>query len=250
MLLVMATFLIPVNRWFSRRVQGLSLLIFGNGTAATCLYAILMLPGTLIHELSHFFAAKVLGVRTGRISLVPQVSDDGNSMTLGTMQVGETDTVRASLIGLAPLLAGSVLLVSLVQWGLGVTILTASAEGGIPGIGHLPALQRSWLWLYLLLVIGNSMFPSRSDRRPWLAMGIYMGILLSTAALGLGMTGILPKLLASPPARRAAVLVENVVRSLTLAFIYTLLVDLSVGGALWMLEKLVGKLLGRSIVRR
>ncbi|MFO7918442.1 MAG: hypothetical protein R6V13_10210 [Anaerolineae bacterium] len=249
LLSAMAASLVPVNRWFSRRVQRLSLLIFGNGAAATYLYALLMLPGTLIHELSHYIVARLLAVKTGRISLVPQVSRDRN-ITLGTVQVAETDVVRASLVGVAPLLAGSALLVSIVRWGLGVTILTASAEGGIPEIGDLSEHPRSWLWLYLLLVTGNSMFPSPSDRRPWLAMGIYMGILLSTAALGLGMMGALPKLLTSPFADRALALLENIARSLALAFIYTLFVDLSVGGALWMLEELLSKLLGRSVVRR
>lgn len=247
LLLTMAAFLVPLNRWFSRRVQSISLLIFGNRTASLHLYALLMLPGTLIHELSHFIVAKLLGVRTGRISLRPHPSPDGHWWQLGNIRVAETDIVRGSLIGLAPLLVGSALLVGIVHWGLGVSTLTAGPQSGTPGLGNL---QRTWPWLYLLLVIGNSMFPSPSDRRTWLPMGIYMAILLSTAVLALGMTGALPKLLASPFVERMTLLLENIIDALTLTFICTLFVDLSIGGVLWTAEVLLGRLLGRSVVRR
>lgn len=250
LLLVMAASLVPLNRWFSRRVQSISLLLFGNGAASLYLYALLMLPGTLIHELSHFIVAKLLGVRTGRISLRPRPSPDGHWWQLGNIRVAETDIVRGSLIGLAPLLVGSVVLVGIVHWGLGVAILTAGLESENPGLGNPPGIRRAWPWLYLLLVIGNSMFPSPSDRRMWLPMGIYMAILLSTAALGLGMTGALPRLLTSPLATHTVALLRNVTHSLTLAFFCTLLVDLFIGGVLWMVETLLGRLLGRSVVRR
>jgi hypothetical protein len=250
LMLAIAAFLVFVNTWFSHRVQSLSVLIFGNGAAPMYLYALLMLPGTLIHELSHFFAAKLLGVRTGRISLRPRLSADGRRWILGQTQIVETDEVRGSLIGLAPLLVGSALLFCVVRWGLGVTALTTGTGNRNVDLAHLPGLRGAWPWLYLLLVIGNSMFPSPSDRRTWLPMGIYMGIMLSTTALGLGMTGALPRLLASPFVERMTLLLKNLIDALTLTFTCTLFVDLSVGGILWMAEILLGKLLGRSVVRR
>ncbi len=249
LLLIMAASLVPVNRWFSRRVQSLALLVFGKGTVSLYLYALLMLPGTLVHELSHFVVAKLLGVRTGKLSLRPHASPDGRWWQLGNIGVAETDVVRGSLIGLAPLLVGSALLVAIVHWGLGVTILKASGGSMDPELGDLPELRSTWPWLYLLLVVGNSMFPSPSDRRTWLPMGIYMAILLSTAALGLDMTGTLPKLLASPFWGRAVALLQDFVRALIPAFACTLLIDLFVGGILCATEGLLGKLLGRSVVR-
>ncbi|GAF95383.1 unnamed protein product, partial [marine sediment metagenome] len=60
-----------MKRWINRHIQGLGLLLMGDNETATLLYFVLLLPGILIHELSHWLAAKLLGVRTGKISLWP-----------------------------------------------------------------------------------------------------------------------------------------------------------------------------------
>jgi hypothetical protein len=66
--------------------------------------AFLYFPGTVLHELSHYCAARLLQVPVGRISLVPKFQ--GNGLQLGSVEIGKTDFIRRFLIGIAPLLSG------------------------------------------------------------------------------------------------------------------------------------------------
>lgn len=108
--------------------------------------AFLFLPGTILHELAHFFMAKILFVRTGAISLLPHLS--GDSLRLGSVQIEQVDPVRKLLIGVAPILAG-------------VGVLSA--------VYYFFLQQTTFLnWTILIpicttFVIGNTMFSSRKD---------------------------------------------------------------------------------------
>src|SRR5512136_2718400 len=100
-LIVLFAPLLSVKRWLSRHLQGVGLLFFGNHEGATALHYIVLLPGVILHELSHWLAAKLMGVRTAGISLMPQVKR-GGTVRLGAVKVGKSDPLRESLIGLAP----------------------------------------------------------------------------------------------------------------------------------------------------
>ena len=50
-----------MKRWINRHIQGLGLLLVGDNEAAMFLYFVLLLPGILIHELSHWLAAGCWG---------------------------------------------------------------------------------------------------------------------------------------------------------------------------------------------
>ena len=108
--------------------------------------AFLFLPGTILHELAHFFMAKLLFVRTGAISLLPHLS--GDSLRLGSVQIEQVDPVRKLLIGVAPILAG-------------VGVLSA--------VYYFFLQQTNFLnWTILIpisttFIIGNTMFSSRKD---------------------------------------------------------------------------------------
>ena len=67
------------------------------------IFSFIFLPGVFLHELSHFIMAKLLGVRTGRFSLLPQSLPDGR-LQLGYVETTRSDIVRDSLIGAAPLI--------------------------------------------------------------------------------------------------------------------------------------------------
>ncbi|MEE8389241.1 MAG: M50 family metallopeptidase, partial [Anaerolineae bacterium] len=64
--------LLLVERWIHRHLQGVMLLLTGDSEIAVMLYALPLLPGIILHELSHAFAALLLGVRVGRISIRPK----------------------------------------------------------------------------------------------------------------------------------------------------------------------------------
>ncbi len=178
-----------MKRWINRHIQGLGLLLVGDNEAAMFLYFVLLLPGILIHELSHWLAAKLLGVRTGKISLWPS-KGRGNQMRMGSVRVARTDPFRSSLIGVAPLISGclAILIIGQLILGLGdlgEVLLNREWEQVWESIlAHLQTPD-FWLWLYLIFAISNAMLPSETDREPWRPVILFMGL----AALFVYLTG-------------------------------------------------------------
>jgi hypothetical protein len=169
-----------MKRWINRHIQGLGLLLMGDSETAMLLYFVLLLPGILIHELSHWLAAKLLGVRTGKISLWPS-KQHGNQMRMGSVRIARTDPFRASLIGLAPLISGSLAILVIGQLilglgDLGVVLLNGEWEPFWASL--LVHLKKPdfWLWLYFIFAISNAMLPSDTDREPWRPVLVFMGL--------------------------------------------------------------------------
>ncbi len=111
------------------------------------LLSFLFFPGTLIHELSHYLMSTILFVPTGKMNLIPKV--EGDHVTLGSVEVGKTDILRRLLIGTAPFLIGTTLLI--------ITLILAERFAVWQTFGYL------LLVVYVLFEIGNTMFSSRKD---------------------------------------------------------------------------------------
>ena len=191
---------------------------------ATLLFALLFLPGTTVHELSHWVAARGLGVSTGQISLLPKPKGK-DGLVLGFVTVGNTDPVRASLIGVAPLIGGSLIVLWLVQHVLGMSgpeTLFYDENGLVrlwEQIVRLFGTQDVWLYLYLLFTISNNMLPSPSDRHAWPTLLVYTSI-VAGVAYWFGGTPHIPGNLLNNLALTADYL--------TFAFLITVLLDLAV----------------------
>ncbi|MFN2152928.1 MAG: hypothetical protein ACK2T5_15090, partial [Anaerolineales bacterium] len=95
------------QRGLHREIQVVFLLLTRRADLAVALFSLLFFPGVLLHESSHYLMAKILGVPTGRVSLIPQ-SIEGNRLRLGFVETGKTDILRDALIGTAPLLVGGI----------------------------------------------------------------------------------------------------------------------------------------------
>ena len=170
---------VVLQRWIHRHLQGIALLLTGRTSWAVVLYALVLFPGVLLHELSHWLMATLLFVRTGKVALLPQLQDDG-TIQLGAVEYYKTDNVgalRESLIGGAPLIAGTVAVLLISLRVFNVELLTqAFARGDLGAI--LLAMGSFWqtpdvlVWLYLFFAISNAMMPSASDRRAWPAFGL------------------------------------------------------------------------------
>ncbi len=179
-LVVALLLLLWMHGWINRHVQGLGLLISGSDEVALILYFLLFLPGIVVHEVSHWLAAKLLGVRTGRIAIQP-IQKSRGQMRLGSVQVARVDPLRSSLIGLAPLLGGSLLIYLIGELVFGFRNLDRVLTSGdwerfwhnLWGYFHVPDF---WLWLYLIFVIANAMLPSETDRQPWRSVLIFLGL--------------------------------------------------------------------------
>ena len=114
-LIIITLFLLGLHRWIVAHVQGVGLLLSQSKISAMWLYFILFLPGIFVHELSHYVMALVLGVKTGRFSLWPQSKGRGQ-VVLGSVEVRGVGPVRHSLIGAAPMLSGTIIIIALGHW--------------------------------------------------------------------------------------------------------------------------------------
>jgi len=147
-------------------LSGTSLLLFGDTKPGIVFYSLLVLPGTIIHELSHWLVAEILQVRTGAITIFPDLENDegGSTQQLGSVATARTDPFRGFLIGLAPFISG-------------LAILAVLGRLLSLGWGSYPWWQLG-LIIYGTMVIGNSMMISESDRRTWPIIIVFLVIIM------------------------------------------------------------------------
>jgi hypothetical protein len=175
--------LLLFQRWLHQEIQLVLLLITRRHAATLVLFSLLFFPGVLLHEASHFIAARLLLVRTGEFSLIPAV------MPGGKLRLGYVDTERSdSLIGAAPLVTGGAVVAYLGIWQLGLTPLSVlMIQGNWPafwrGLTALPSQPDFWLWFYFAFTISSTMLPSASDRRAWLPVVLVVVALAGLALL-------------------------------------------------------------------
>src|SRR5512136_2721222 len=86
-LLVALVLLVFFQRTLHREIQAVLLILSKNPGLAQTSFAIIFFPGVFLHELSHFLVAKLLGVRTGKFSLIPQAQANGK------LRLGYVETV-------------------------------------------------------------------------------------------------------------------------------------------------------------
>ena len=183
--LLMLLPLVFLQRLLHREIQAVILILTRNPELTIGLFSILFFPGVFLHELSHFLTAKILGVRAERFSLIPTPLPGGR-LQMGYVETEHADIFRDSLIGLAPLAAGSLFVAyaGLNRLGLGnlVGVLTAGQTGLFwKGILLLPQVDDFYLWLYLVFTVSSTMMPSESDRHAWLPLGLWAAVLIAVA---------------------------------------------------------------------
>lgn len=118
------------------------------------LLSFLFLPGTIIHELSHMIIAAILFVPVGEMEFVPKKS--GNGIKLGSVEIGKTDPIRRAVIGFAPVLAGLMLIITIVYF-FSSNLLFFQDQKIYLSIVIIVAI------IYLLFAISNTMFSSKKD---------------------------------------------------------------------------------------
>lgn len=111
------------------------------------LMAVVFLPGTFIHEVSHLITALILFVPVGEIEFMP-VYKNGR-VKLGSIEIGKVDPVRNFLVGVAPLV-------------FGLAIISACLYFFIAN-----SLYNNWkaiaILVYIVFEVGSTMFLSRED---------------------------------------------------------------------------------------
>jgi hypothetical protein len=179
--------LIFLQRLLHREIQAFFLLLTRKAGATQVLFALVFFPGILLHELSHFLMAKLLGVRTGRFSIFPQALPNGR-LQLGYVETETGGTLRDALVGIAPLITGVLFTAYVGIFRLNLLPLWDMFRSGNIDIfwGGLREVLRTpdfWLWFYLAFVTSSTMLPSASDRHAWLPIGIFIGTVIIIAIL-------------------------------------------------------------------
>jgi len=106
---------------------------------------LILLPGTIVHELSHFIAALLLLLPVRSISVLPVFED--REIKLGEVRFERRDFFRAGLVGVAPLFLGILFLLSVFYFQL------------FPGDGIFYNLFIA----YVIFSVSSNMFSSRHD---------------------------------------------------------------------------------------
>jgi hypothetical protein len=183
-LLISLVALALLQRFLHREIQAFFLILTRRPGVTQVLFALIFLPGVFLHELSHFLMAKLLRVRTGRFSLIPQAQQNGR-LRLGYVETASGGFLRDALIGIAPLVTGCLFVAFAAIYKMHLLPLWDFVRAGDwsqfwIALGAVPSLPDFWLRFYLSFTISSMMMPSASDRQTWLPV-----ILLAAGLVGL-----------------------------------------------------------------
>jgi len=178
---------------------------------------VLTFPGTVIHELAHLFAAEILRVPTGKLTLVPENIRETHIKS-GSVAIAETDPFRRYAIGLAPLFTG-VVAISAISY-----LLSLSMNHELITI----------LYFYLLFAVSNSMFSSPEDLKGFIPFTLVLGLFVAAGY----MLGIRFELTGE-----VLEVVTRTLTTLTNSLTMVLLVNLGLLIASWGLTRLVRSIL-------
>ncbi|MBN2502055.1 MAG: hypothetical protein JXB38_14830 [Anaerolineales bacterium] len=231
------------QRRLQRETQAIFLLLTRRPEVTIILFSLLFFPGVLLHEGSHYLVARLLGVRTGRLSLLPRPMKDGR-LQMGYVETAQVGIVRDALIGAAPLVFGGLFVAYAGIWGLNLTAMWAPLVQGdmaalMDVIVAFPNQSDFWVWLYLTLAVSSTMLPSASDRRAWLPLSL---VILSVALLAF-LLGAGSWMQAS-----LAPFMNNALRAVALVFGISLIVHILLYPPLWGIRHLLSKITGLKVV--
>lgn len=232
---VLGTFilLLLLLAWFSRTIsilfQQLIFAVTHSKDAPALAIFLLFLPGVILHEAAHWLMARALGLRTGKFRVWPR--RQGRHIGLGSVSVESRNAFLDSLVGMAPLMAGSALVALIATYAFdAVPLAAAVGRGDLRGGWDIfrAALSRpdGALWAYLLFAVANAMMPSASDREPLQPVIVYA---IAAAALyillGMPLQGLAAAMLWAMPALQA----------LSAGLLFTVILDLLVAAVLYVL---------------
>lgn len=233
--LIFILYLVSIT--FQKKVYLFFYLITKNKKLSISLMSILLLPGTVVHEVSHMLTAEILGVRTGEFDFMPYKKENSNEIRMGGIKIAKSDPVRRTIIGVAPVFVG-------------LSIITAVFSLQILPVVKTPSsfLNNNWQYYlifglssYVLFIISNTMFSSRKD----LEQAFYPLLLLIIIVVALQIGGITIKISLKQTTKEFFL---NVLQSLNYTLVATVIIDLIFLSAVKIITALSQKILGREVV--
>lgn len=119
--------------------------IFKEEKIVFTIISLIFLPGTILHEMSHFLMATILMLRVADITIIP--TWEGNYIKLGRVLYEKKDVVRGFLVGIAPVFGGLFFL-----WAFSYFKLFPQQN-----------IFLNILLVYLIFSVSTSMFSSKQD---------------------------------------------------------------------------------------
>lgn len=226
-----------VQRFLHRHIQSLAFGLTGNPGCALRLLFYLLYPGIVLHEFSHYVAAKILFVPITNFG-VGIGGARKTEISLGSVDVEDCDPLRESLIGVAPFIVGISAILLIANLGFG---LTAETNLGLESvIAYVRMNSFDWttvLKLYFIFAVSAAMIPSESDREPW----IYV---LITGGIGIAILFLLGWTPSVPPA--VVAMARRILEAVTFALSISVIVNGAVAIALWIFEGTVERMSNRT----
>ena len=139
--------------------------IFRSRPVGMSVVLLVFFPGTVVHELAHLFVAEIVGVRTGKLTLVPE-SIESTEVRTGSVAIAQTDPYRRTLIGVAPIIIGVIALATLSH---------------IYSTQFVNNITITIVYYYLIFSISNSMFSSKEDMKGVWPVFLVLGLLVGAA---------------------------------------------------------------------
>lgn len=231
--------LIFLQRNLHYQIQAVLFSLTQRADISMVVFSLLFFPGVVLHELSHYVMARLMFVKTGRISLIPQQSNEGQ-LRLGYVEATVCDPVRDTIIGSAPLIAGGIFVAyaGLYRLNLLTLIEITSQYGILAGLQSVSLIFQQpdfWLWFYLVVVVSSMMLPSKTDRRSWLIIGLWIGIIIIISMVAGAGSWLVDYF---------APWIKKIITSLTIIFGISALVHFFLLPVFWFLHFITSRLTG------
>ncbi len=170
-LIILLFLLFFLTRKISSTIYNCIYLITLNQTFAIGVLTFILLPGTIIHELSHFIVATLIRVPTGELTILPEIEKNGE-VKAGKLMLGSTDPFRLSIIGLAPVFTG-------------ITLIYVTGRLFFANFQLSNYNVQMIFGFYLLFIVSITMFSSRKDIESLIySVPIMMLVFISLYAVG------------------------------------------------------------------
>ena len=175
--LILLFFLLILLFIFSKKTANYIYFIFflitNSQKLSIAILSLILLPGTIIHELSHFLLASILRVPTGELSVIPTIDEKTGQVKAGKLEIGKVDPFRYAIVGLAPTI-------------IGIFLIYVSGKLFFPQQLAVNNYLLTTIGVYLLFIISATMFSSNKDMESLkIALPVTCLIILSLYFVGL-----------------------------------------------------------------
>lgn len=169
-LLVLLSILLFFSTYLKRQLFILFYVATRRQQFAVTLISLVLYPGVVVHELSHFITAVLLFVPIKSMTLVPKVME--GKIQGGSVMIQKVDVFRRTLVGIAPLFGGLVVLWLIVQFFVPAALINVvlelfSINFQVTNFQEVIVLVHpifhTILIFYLLFSISSTMYSSQKD---------------------------------------------------------------------------------------